>query len=212
MAHFEDQSLKDAFNPVSRKPAVRFEMKTGLSGISQEYVFPQGMTAREFEGLYFWRGGKMPPVWAQYADLPERNVEALPYDIDTFLNLSSPQLNALYRGVWEEMVKLNPVLADFGLDTTSTRAIYDALLGMASAFNLDDIDYYLDLRKDRRPAALESMQHPLNEEIREISGTRMEWAPSPKTMQRVAEMLRDKNWKEPSRDDIVKRIEGYPFK
>lgn len=159
------------------RPAEDFEAHTGLRGIAGHYRFPHNMSATTYQ----------------------TRLEA--YSGSTcFSTAPSPEDAAAIRKEWETMVRLNPGLANVRLDKKSSAEILNALLGAASQFNADDINFFLlhQRRGDQAEDKIEALKKSLRQlmhirmAVELTAGARMEWIPSPQTLQKARAALEER--------------------
>ena len=184
------KSLRSSFNDVSRQPAYKFELENGLQGIAGKYKFPNGMRPSEFEDLYTWKfptngvktvpgilaGEQWPPGFLEKAGIEEL--------------VEGKNFSAHIRSAWGELQKLNPELQGVRLDKSSNLEVYEAVYGVASCFNVNDINFYIEAsRKGQLPGVLSSTDgesKKTREWIWDHGGVGVTgWAPSQPTLEKI---------------------------
>jgi hypothetical protein len=146
------------------QPAIAFEKATGLNGISQTYRLPGDVTIREIQGL-----ADVLRVMAKRGEMPQET--------------ATDHL----RRVAAAIEALNPDIVALRFDRDNPQKLFDVLLGVASAFNPQDIQYYLDGN-----TAFSSYSIPsYHEKILRIHGP-IDWAPCPETLDLILEKQRIK--------------------
>lgn len=100
----------------------------------------------------------------------------------------------LYRKLWAHLKSMNPELKKIRLRKDNVENIRDAIMGVSSGFNIDDIVYFLKLRRQNILAALYNRTQPntfsMISEIEERSGATMYWVASPQTLTKIRDRLR----------------------
>lgn len=199
------------------EPARAFECAAGLTGVAGRYRFPDGLSAADFEKMYTWRfaheacrpeilQGKGMPVPAYAEDCLTRMQSALlggDYSKSHFLqglwaDAVSAEFNHVMqtpdhpyrirqRAVWDALVSLNPQLKNVQVGRMQGRAMYDAMMGVSSGFNVDDINHFLRRAQNGFPAdpAAEAQRAA----IRTRTGHYMGWVPSPETRAHVMQEI-----------------------
>lgn len=100
------------------QPAVLFERKYGLTGISQQYTLPDGVSAADLQTymiLLYHR---------EDMTLEEKNIHS--------------------RELYNELVTLNPSLQNIQVDLQNFEQTNYLICGIASAFNVKDIQQFLE--------------------------------------------------------------------
>jgi hypothetical protein len=95
------------------QPAADFEKTYGLTGISQQYNLPEGLSSRDLQS---------------YAMLSWRKED-----------LTAAEQHERLAGVWRLLASCNPGLDKIAHDPRNTDALYHMIMGVASAYNIDDI-------------------------------------------------------------------------
>ena len=172
---------------VKHQPAREFEKAAGIKGIAAHYRYPHRMGAVEFDDYYTWtfkRSGLILPgvLAAKGIACPAIGPTE---DIDNYLKRTPPAFRAELQEAWGDMVRLNPVLKKVKLDRNSVNELYDAINGVASGFNTDDLNFYI--ARSRGPI---TRHHLEGEELVEARvGQRMQWIVSPKTFAKIERKL-----------------------
>jgi hypothetical protein len=174
------------------QPPYRFEKATGLKGIGGNYKYPASMNAVQFDDAWTWtfiqkENRQILPTALVAAGI------ALPeyprrMDINDYMATLPQPVQGMYRNVWDELVALNPQLKGVRVDKGDIGQVYDAINGVASGFNVTDINYYLEADSSRE-ARLKYFAHPLIAKIDEESGAHMCWIAAPETLQQVSLQL-----------------------
>ena len=165
-------------------PANDFEAHTGLSGISGHYTFPRGLSATKYQDYLEYTG----KVFDHYTFNKD----------DTFAKKSEPDpaLMEKLRKDWDELVALNPVLKKVSVNKNDGFELHDALYGVVSKFNTDDINIFLDTprKTGKRTVALDVPKiyglKNVKIEIELTAGSPMYWVPSPTTIQKIKAALK----------------------
>lgn len=196
MTPLNTTSLQDTFNTrsraaeeLSRLPAHRFELETGLTGLAGNYRFPGSLRAKDFEDRYFWGNKGTPPAFLKETSLPEKEIDVRALGgIDHAVAHSSPGFRHVMLQLWDKMVRLNPPLAAVAVDRANPNHVYDALHGAASGFNPDDINFYLRTRwiEGKMPALLIASG---TRAVENLCGVMPEWITSPQTLDKIGEQL-----------------------
>jgi hypothetical protein len=197
--------LSDTFNDPARHPAHRFEEKHGVSGIAGDYVFPRDMTAAAYEDYYTWEfsphGGiaRHPGVFRDH-DAPESKLNNLkPGPVARYVaEKASPEYRALLAEGWRQLEAANPVLKKLDFDRSNGGEMYNALMGVTSGFNPDDINFYLKLQRDNVLPGLHIQTAPAFKVHMEWMENRMSvcdrpgWIPSLPTLEKIRSEFREK--------------------
>lgn len=158
--HFNNGTQEYLPQVLQKQPAVEFENKTGYSGIAYHYTLPKGLTERHIEDY----------------------IVVLRHAQENDIITATEQTKQL-SGLWKELKSLNKhTLGRLQFDEKSTDHLEQALLGAASAFNADDIHFYMkhnhgwfDMIKDPAYAQKEIS-------VRQKFNFLFGWAPSPQTL------------------------------
>ncbi|MCE9507290.1 MAG: hypothetical protein K8R48_03100 [Alphaproteobacteria bacterium] len=99
------------------QPPVDFEKKYSLTGVSQRYRLPEGLSPRDLQNyaLLSWRKESL-----TVAEQQER-----------------------LAGVWHLLTAYNPELNKVLHDPQDTDTLFHAIMGVASAFNIEDIQGFI---------------------------------------------------------------------
>ncbi len=159
-------SLRHAFNtaaanPHHSQPAVEAAQRHGLHGVGGDYLLPRGLSA---------------PVVETYAMVAMHVVRGKDGQETAQRHLH----DLLMR-----LEHLNPVLTTLAYDRSDVKQCYDAILGVTSGFNTDDIQHYLDgnfYKKSMENPAY-AAQHAAV--VKHLNDNELYWVPSPKTMGRI---------------------------
>lgn len=194
-------TIRQRFNDLSRHPAHRFEAQHGISGIAGDYIFPDGMTASAYEDLYNWQideGERIlrhPGILDSF-EAPERRMTHMPGRIAAFVELqASSRYKSLLHEGWRRLEEENPELKKLAFNRSNGGELYNALLGVTSGFNMQDIDLFLKARRTGQPpglyirnadafrAHMEWMQNNLD------ACERPHWIPSLPTLEKIRDKL-----------------------
>lgn len=199
-------SVKERFNDLSRHPAHRFEAQNNIDGIAGDYVFPNNMTAAAYEDRYTWlfdqHGGiaRMPEILKDFY-APERDFKGneIKGGIADFLGeKASAQYRALLNDGWNRLERANPELKALTFDRTHAGETYNALMGVTSGFNVQDIDFFLKLRRENKIPAMTVMNDPAFKKhldwMQNAASVceRPCWVPSLPTMENITGQLKAK--------------------
>ena len=169
------------------KPAADFELRTGLTGIAGWYAFLKGLSPWEYETkIRKAYGGKK--VMGCYETIGSHRVQVR--DVP----------KKLLRGMqkdWQALVTANPELARVPMDTNSGHDLFTGLMGVASLFNVDDIAFFLGLRKatgNDLPAACAreviAGYEARRDVVQERVGAHACWVVSPATLEKMEKKLK----------------------
>lgn len=148
----------------SSQPPVDFEKATGLTGISQKYKFPGGLTARQFD---MCARGILPPF-----------------------NQNPPEALGALKQIFNSLSALNPVAKAIP-HGDDPRYLVHAIFGMASSMNIDDITFFIEQCRatNNGPVAHLTRQNPayLSRFLPIVVGTGVypSWVMSPATMDKA---------------------------
>ena len=168
-------------------PAVVLEKKYGISGISQQYVMPNGRDSLSME--------------ADYSEDNKRR--AYGAVVALLLIEDRKHFKSFLRKVWSRtlshdywrnkmkedvrnLIQLNPVLKEIQCDLNDPHNMYNLILGVTSELNTDDIQYFLDCengRQDRMEVLAATSK------LRESKGIDIQWVPSPKTLAKITKFF-----------------------
>ncbi len=154
-------------NPAFGQPPVTFERREKVTGISETYDLPDGLSPQKLDSYV------MTVMHARLSCMldPDEAAERL-------------------TGVFDLLAESNPQLKKLAFDRQDWHKGYHALMGVASAFNVQDIQYWLDnttgmtIRKDEAYDALRS-------ETAEIAGN-IGWRPAPDTLRDIRRRIEEK--------------------
>lgn len=173
------------------KPAAAFEAAHGLSGVATYYNFPEktvdGETTRY--GLFFEHyvtSRYSAAVFACYED-PKTNG----YKIAKTAELDADLMQGL-QDDWDGLVALNPELASVQVDRDDPLNMFDALLGVANIFNVDDMNFFLTNRQTQKSMAIYAYvskipdYQPLFDDVCRLAKCQSPgWVPAPQTLQKI---------------------------
>jgi hypothetical protein len=169
-------------------PARDFEFHAGIDGISAHYVFPRGISATWYD------------KYLEKADYASRTRKCYSFNKDHAPSLKSPDpaLMADMLKDWDELAALNPGLKKVRLDRGSPMNLLNALYGVVSQFNVDDINNFLEVPRitGRRAVAVDNLKiHDMSQtqvKIEIAAGTQVEWVLSPATLKKIEQALEKK--------------------
>jgi len=143
------------------KPAVAFEVNSGVTGISGYYKFPNDMNPTEYE----------------------RFVEKSFYG-----KLLTPDVLSAMQDEWKILKYINPSLKKIIVDTNNAGLLREVIEGVASLFNIDDINYFVDVQDNKKRVDIVSYSEE-NEEWKTLmdyvenkTGLHVAWVPSLRTL------------------------------
>lgn len=150
-----------AANPHHFQHAAEIASRYRLQGVSGDYLLPRGLSA---------------PVLETYA-MVAANIIYRKND----QTLALHYLNDLITRLEE----LNPALTTLTYNRSNIKHCHDAVLGVTSGFNTDDIQFYLDGNYYKK-----SMENPAyaakhGAVVTHLNDDRLYWVPSPKTLDRI---------------------------
>lgn len=173
------------------KPAAAFEVAHGLSGVAAYYQFPErtieGETTRY--ALFFEHyvvGRYSAAVFACYED-PMSNGHKIVKISDL-----DPALHTALDEDWGVLTALNPELSQVRVDRDDPLNMFDALLGAACLFNVDDLDFFLTNRQAQKSMAIYSYVSTMPDyqllyddvcDLAKCSGPG--WVPAPQTLRKI---------------------------
>ena len=143
------------------QPSLKFEEQNRIQGLAYQYILPSGL---------------------------------LPIELNEYVLFASLTDQGVYKRlneVWKQLKKDNEkTLWSLKFDTNDTRQLYNAILGVASAFLPQDIQFYLDggksstLREDREiKFLLDKIERCLNNIC---------WVPCLDTLRLIDQQIDDK--------------------
>jgi hypothetical protein len=181
-------------------PVHEFEKETGITGISRDYVIPEGYTATSM-GEYL----------NEAAYRPNAKEALLYHDLSKFKTLFKTAMRGnLQKNGWiykmvqalNDLEKLNPELQTLEYDRNNVDDMYHVALGICSGFNPDDIQYFVSKR--HQLSAEESLNfHAQKMALRRKIGAEMLWVTSPETYKKIKKQAGLENW-EVSPDTLQK--------
>ncbi len=99
------------------QPAVSFENEYRLQGVAQQYRLPKGLSAVDLE---------------TYAVL-----------LSCRKDLAAEQCHDKMTDLWSALIARNPTLKKIDFSPEDSAALFKMIMGVASAFNADDIQYFI---------------------------------------------------------------------
>lgn len=190
--------VKDDLKKIERKefsrlpyyaPAVEFEKETGVIGIAGKYKMPdeKAHADMEFEhcnkfSKYIYAVNKI----GKYADfLPSKVKKKLTVLAKEGQKTGLPKMLKNF----DELVKLNPELKKLEVDRANIGKVNDAIFGITSQFNVDDINDFL--KRDFFYG--ETKETKLKDEIEKRTGIDIQWRPSISTLKKIQIQVYKKN-------------------
>ena len=167
---FIDINIPD---PYFSQPAVEFEENYNVKGISQNYILPQGISADTLQSYML--------------------INRFRTDIDQKEKIKNS--NAVYKTI----TKLNPVLKKINDKIENNDQKYFLIMGVASAFNLDDIDTFIFRKSLKTP--VDKMESSL--EFKNLTATfnrynkdegaelELYWIAAPQTLKTIRKTLKN---------------------
>jgi hypothetical protein len=150
-----------------RQPSVECEKRWGLRGISGNYRMPEGLTHADLEtyALLLAYSGAMP---------------------------EAARTQKLARA-WALLEDVNPVLKEIRADRRDGDSLHFMLNGVASAFSVSDIQYFID-HQDKEPARLmwQSETYIFNKAAKPDESRELQWAASPRTLRKITRQMERK--------------------
>ncbi|MAE51254.1 MAG: hypothetical protein CMH27_05555 [Micavibrio sp.] len=156
----------DTVEPGTFQPSAAFEQLNKISGIAEYYNFPFHQTADEYD---------------QHIRL-----------INVFAQSATPEVIRERQTQWHLLTGLNPQLLT--LDIQDMVELRHAIHGVASLFNPDDIQFYIDKKRLYRPVA-DTMRKDFEyaalreEALSNAVWPSIQWVPSPKTLNKIIQQL-----------------------
>jgi hypothetical protein len=164
-------------------PARSFEHVGGIDGIAGDYRFPDGWKAGEFEAYI----SKKYFPWLMI------------HDMDFNGSYRKADFAGALKAEWADLAALNPCLASIPLETGNPQVLFDAILGVTSGFNTDDIAFFTGLEiagntpvyaYAQKMTGYAALFNEVAESVARKGWERpIEWVPSPKTLQVMKEKL-----------------------
>jgi hypothetical protein len=169
-------------------PAYRFEKASGLKGIAGNYKYPGGLNPVQFDDAWTWTFYSNGETQLYPTALVDRGI-ALPRvgareEISEYLARTPREIQDAFQGVLDELIALNPELKGVRVDRKNIGMVYDVINGVASGFNVNDINYYLEA--DNSDTARRAyFEDPRRLRIENETGARPCWIASPQTLDLV---------------------------
>ena len=171
---------------MDHQAARAFETRHGITGISGDYKLPGGVDPVTFDKGFVWKfeDGKLvtPPMLADKglslpAPLPDESAFGP-------LSRASPEVTAVYKQTWDNMVELNPSLKDIKVNTGNAAELYHATNGVASGLNTNDINFFLE--RSRGNTRYGDYFHSSDfTKIEDDFNTRPTWIAAPETLKDI---------------------------
>lgn len=185
------QALRDLYKPQEYEhysPVKRLEDRLGISGIYQEYKFPNGMKAEEYEAL-------MRPM--RVFEMLERGYVAGNEDEEIAIEYIQPQRGkclAEIRGMYKELVELNPKLEEAEIRQNRISSYVAVISGACSGFPAEDIIEFSQSYSKEKNDEINNRKREQSKELEELSGIKVEkgekhlidnWCPSQNTYDKI---------------------------
>ncbi len=141
--------------PMFHQPPLQTEARYGLRDIAGHYRLPAGLAPIDLQ------------AYAEIMAHATRKEE-----------ISAEMMNGRFDELLAAITARNPKLEKLRLDPADADARYDALMGIASDFNVADIQHFLDTKK------VDSLGDPSLEAFNKKIGNNfwMPWIPAPETL------------------------------
>jgi len=153
--------------PTFHQPPLDAEEKYGLSGIAGRYAMPQGLKPVELQA---------------YAEVLGHAVRAG--------HISADVQQEKFEEVLTALTARNPGLAELRLDPTQEDALQDALIGIASDFNVTDMQRFHDTQ------GLDDLTTEIAMDFnKKFPGVALNWLPAPETFEKVTAQLEARQFK-----------------
>ena len=99
--------------------------------------------------------------------------------------------------IWKKLVDRNPVLKNVREPTACKRDLVDAVMGVVSGFNVNDINFFLELSRKNLPAGSYSEKLPEFKEIydwlqQKTGRNDIYWVPSLPTLKKIKTQMESK--------------------
>jgi hypothetical protein len=170
------------------KPAVAFELKTGISGIAGLYKFPGDETPTAYEERIATKFSHA--VFSAYEDPVKNGFRLIPASpVDPFIVMG-------LKKEWDGLVALKPALETVKVPQEFLPAmLFDALNGANCLLNPGDIHFFLQEKANNRRFDLprlvrERLDHAaLIADVEKMAGHPVRWIASPQTLQSIRQKL-----------------------
>ncbi len=164
-----------------RTPAKTYEKQTGMTGIAGHYHLPSdplvletAIQDRSILTMFLENELERMP-----ANAPQRHAHA------QFLQYVQSNNLPVFNEMLDKLITLNPSLKALNVDRTNHNQVADAIMGVSSGFNVDDINTYL---RARSHLAAYTDKHGIK-----IQGTLFEngitWTPTESTLKKIAAQM-----------------------
>ncbi len=120
------------------RPALEFQLAHGLTDIGTDYVLPVRWPSAEAIETHLEKWG----------DLAKEFLHPLEILLPSKWRNKSAEKEVLtdLNTILDELIQLNPELKSVDYDRTKFAEVWPVLQGVASGFNTDDINYFLEIR------------------------------------------------------------------
>lgn len=169
-------------------PVKRLEEKLGISGIYQEYKFPDNMKPEEYETL-------MGPM--RIFEMLERGYGAENENEEIAIESIQPQRAKCLveiRGMYKELVELNPELKEAEIRPNRISSYVAVISGACSGFPTEDIVEFSQSYSKEKNDAINNRKREQTKELEELSGIKIakgerhlieNWCPSENTYNKI---------------------------
>ena len=180
------------------QPPIEFEQQHGLTGISGGYIYPK--SADDLEDSVVNHVLNDLKIVAQFnikklkGKIP-RNASGLDY----YHGHRRDYLN----GIFDELLSLNPVLSGINFDRNDDTQLTNVIRGIASGFNVSDINYYLKclgqggvmelaVNCDGTELERKALEKQIQLKLGENPLTGIGWVASPETLQKIWDQVQER--------------------
>lgn len=176
-------------------PAKKFEQKVNLKGISGEYIFPNNMSAQDWElhcrkeidanYEFVWIKDLFTNSEQTQKKLKKLNPERLKKlaQLKPIEQKQKTKEQIFYHKFFTSFIKNNPEICKLPITKENKR---DVFFGVTSLFNPDDIYYYITVPTEKRKPQILKRQ----EKIEKFCKTNLGWIASPKTLNKIEKQLK----------------------
>ncbi len=174
-------------------PAAAFEAAHGLSGVATYYKFPETKIGDEVSRLaIFFTHYAVDRYSSEVFSCYEPPCDDNNYAIKKINELNS-DLMLQMQGDWARLTELNPSLGKIGVDIDDPLNLFDAILGVASLFNVSDVDFFVTERYRGKSMDIASYTSniPEYQKLRQsvdalcANCLRVKWVPSLDTLRHI---------------------------
>lgn len=162
-----------------KSPPKVFEKKYNVTGLSQEHVFPNNMSNKDFEKNILGWGIKDTGDFQFNLEKEHSKLNSLSKRDFKFILDNNPFINDL-------LTKLNFKSQSYDIKCS---IVFNILMGMTSCFNESDIEFFLLIRRGNSKEHLSKEYKTLENNIEKIIGSGFGWFPSIDTMKYIHSQL-----------------------